>query len=61
MSIRKVRPILLKRGRNRTSRPKTFKSEESAKAWAKDNGIAKFEIEDLSMPSSRTRKLRLVY
>ena len=61
MSIRHIRPILLKRGRNRTNRPKTFKSEDAAKAWAKDNGIAKFEIEDLSMPSSKTRKLRLVY
>jgi len=61
MSIRSVRPILLKRGRKRATRPKTFKSEESAKAWAKAQGIEKFDLEDMAMPSSKTRKIRLLY
>jgi hypothetical protein len=60
MSIRMVRPILLKRGRNRTVRPKTFKSEESANTWAKANGLKDYSLEDLNMPSSKTRKIRIV-
>ena len=35
-------------GRNRAVRPKTFKTEESANAYAKENGIKKFELVNLN-------------
>ncbi|MFC1754797.1 hypothetical protein ACFL96_15615 [Thermoproteota archaeon] len=60
MSIRKVRPILLKRGRNRAARPKTFKTEAAANTWAKAEGLKQFEIEELSMPSAKQKKFRVV-
>jgi hypothetical protein len=60
MSIRAIRPILLKRGRNRAKRPKTFTSEEAANAWAKEQGLKDYTLEDLSMPSAKKRKIRIV-
>ena len=53
------KPILLKRGRKRKKRPKTFKTEASAKAWAEANKIKNYEIEDLKA-SSKVKKLRIV-
>ena len=35
-------------GRNRAARPKTFKTEDAAKEYAKKNDIKKFELVALS-------------
>ena len=59
MSIRAIRPILLSRGRNRVSRPKTFKTEEAATNWAKENGLKDFKIENLTNPSCKKDKFRI--
>lgn len=49
------------RGRgNRQTRPKTFKSEEAATAWAKANGIEKFSIENLRSSEAKVGKYRIV-
>ena len=60
MSIRAVRPILLSRGRNRVSRPKTFKTEEAANVWAKENGLKDFKVENLANPSAKRDKFRII-
>lgn len=44
-----------RRGRNRASRPKTFKTEELANAYAKVNGIKEYSLENLS-----ANKIRLL-
>ncbi len=45
MSTRAIRPILLKRGRNRKRRLKSFKTEEKAKAYAEKQGIKECVLE----------------
>ena len=58
MAIKHWKPILLKRGRNRKARPKTFKTKELADAWAKDNGITNYTLVDLK-PAAKTHKFRI--
>ena len=45
--------------RRRTARPKTFKTEESANAYAKAHGIAKFTLRNLKADSAPVKKLRI--
>ncbi|RME54468.1 hypothetical protein D6777_03690 [Candidatus Woesearchaeota archaeon] len=45
--------------RNRAKRPKTFKSEEAAKAWAEKNNIKKYELVDLKHGWGSTKKIRV--
>lgn len=45
MSTRAIRPILLKRGRNRKKRLKSFKTEENAKAYLQKLGIKEYVLE----------------
>ena len=47
-------------GRNRKNRPKTFKSEESAKKWAESHGIKKYRLEDLKPNSEQNSKIRVI-
>lgn len=49
----KKREIIIKNGRNRASRPKTFKSQEAAKAYAEKEGIKKFEVVDISVSGGK--------
>jgi len=53
--LRKIRPA----NRKRLPRPKTFKSEESAKAWAEAQGIKNYELKNLRSPESKTKKIRV--
>lgn len=46
--------------RYRTSRPKTFKTEETANEWAKANGITKYTLENLKAPESKSNKIKVV-
>lgn len=41
-------------------RPKTFKSEEAAKKWAKEQGITTFTLENLRAESATEPKIRVV-
>lgn len=54
------RAIIMKGGRHRSSRPKTFSSEESLKEYAKEKGIVSFKIVNLKNDASSKKKLRLV-
>ena len=41
-------------------RPKTFKSEEKAKEWAKAHKIEKYMLENLRSEASKDKKIRIV-
>lgn len=47
-------------GRNRTKRPKTFKTSEAAHAWAKKQGISKYVVENMRPASTKHKKFRVV-
>ncbi len=47
-------------GRNRAKRPKTFKTEEVAHAWAKKQGIKKYHLENLRPHCAKRKKIRVV-
>ena len=46
-------------GRARKERPKTFKTEDSAKKYAQSNGIKDFELEDISLNPAK-KKIRVI-
>ncbi len=46
--------------RNRKKRPKTFKSEESAKQWAEKNNVKDVSFYNLKSDSSSRSKIRLI-
>ena len=46
--------------RKRAIRPKTFKSEESAKKYAEKQGINKYTLENMKSLESSVKKLRIV-
>lgn len=56
----KDKPILLNRGRARVKRPKTFKSEEALKTYAKANGIDKYTIVNLRVNDKVKPKFKIV-
>lgn len=55
-----LRPIIIKHGRHRISRPKTFATEDAANAYAKENGIASFKLVNLKSEAASTKKIRIV-
>ncbi|MFC1733118.1 hypothetical protein ACFL6I_22695 [candidate division KSB1 bacterium] len=61
MSYRTAKkPILLKRGRNRKVRPKTFKTEASAKKWAEANKVKSYELVNLKNLDSKQNKIKVI-
>ena len=60
MSFRKGKPILLNRGRNRKARPKTFSSEDLAKAHADKEGLKDFKLVNMKSEASQTKKIKIV-
>lgn len=60
MSISHRRDEVIRNGRNRKPRPKTFKSEQQANAYAKENSISGFEIKNLKSMDSKKKKLVIV-
>ena len=42
------------------SRPKTFKTEESANAYAEKMGLTEYTLDNMKSPESSTKKLRIV-
>ena len=60
MSIRHDRDLRYGKSRNRQNRPKTFKTEESAKAYAEKAGIKKYTLENLKSETSKIKKFRIV-
>lgn len=61
MSIRHNRDLRYQKSRNKnTTRPKSFSTEESAKAYAKANGIEKYSIKNLKSAEANVKKLVIV-
>ena len=60
MSIRYNRDSRYTKPRYRKSRPKTFKSEEAAKAWAEKQKIKNYDLVNLKLESSSQKKIRVV-
>ena len=46
--------------RGNSSRPKTFDSEDKAKAWAESNGIKDYELQNLKSDDSNRKKIRVI-
>ncbi|HLP79831.1 MAG TPA: hypothetical protein VK158_04310 [Acidobacteriota bacterium] len=55
----KKREIIVKRGRNRAPRAKTFTSLDAAQAHAKAKGFKKFEITNLRLGQGVEPKFRV--
>lgn len=53
MSIGRIKEQRCATGRNRASRPKTFKTEDAAKAYADKNKIKSYTLEVVSMGKIR--------
>jgi len=54
------RKIVKTGGRNRTPRPKTFKTEELAQAWAGKQGLKDFSLVNLRSTEAKEKKIRVV-
>lgn len=59
-ALRVTRKLSKQRGRNRSPRPKTFSSEESATKWAKAQGFENFRLENLKENSKKDKKIRVI-
>ena len=60
MGISHWREEVIKRGRNRKPRPKTFRTEQAAAAYAKQQGISKYVLKNLKADGSKDKKLVIV-
>jgi hypothetical protein len=59
-SSRVTRYFSVQRGRVRTTRAKTFTTEEKAKAWAKEQGYTDYKVENLRSSVAKIGKYRVV-
>lgn len=59
-SLRVRRRFSKQRGRNRTPRPKTFTTEESANKWAKSRGFEKYALENIRLDDRSKKKIRVI-
>lgn len=46
-------------GRDRKPRPKTFKTEESARKYAESKGIKSYKLVNLKSSSSKSKKIKI--
>ena len=61
MSIRHNRDLRYQKSRNTTVKGlKTFKTEESAKAYAEKQGIKKYTLQNIKSSESNTKKIRIL-
>ena len=49
-----------KRVKPRKSRPKTFKTEESAKKYAEKTKLKSYELKDLKTKESKKKKIKII-
>ena len=49
-----------RRVRRERSRPKTFKTEEAAKAWAEKNKIKDYKLVNIKSKEAKTKKIKVV-
>ena len=60
MGIGHWRKEVIKRGRNRATRPKTFKSEQAAATYAKSNNIANYVLKNLKTVEAKVKKFVII-
>jgi hypothetical protein len=60
MSVSHKRDEVIKRGRNRKTRPKTFGSEQSAAAYAKAHKIDSYVLKNIRSPEAKDKKILIV-
>lgn len=59
-ALRVKRYFSKQRGRVRTTRAKTFTTEEKAQTWAKEQGYTDFKIENLKSSEAKVGKYRVL-
>ena len=61
MSIRHDRDLRYRTSRNKcVSKPKTFKTEVSAAAWAKTHNVSDYTLVNLRSSAAKIKKLRIL-
>jgi len=55
-----IRALSKLRGRVRVQRPKTFTNEVAANAWAKEQGLTNYKLDNMKSTESQTKKIRIV-
>ena len=60
MSVSHKRDEVVKRGRNRKPRPRTFKSEQAAAAYAKLNKIENYILRNIKSQESKGKKIIII-
>ncbi len=55
--VKKKRKRTLNRGRNRSTRPKTFSTEDAAKAYAEKEGIKEYSLSYLNEGTKKKIKV----
>jgi hypothetical protein len=60
MTVCHKRDEVVKRGRNRKIRPKTFKSEQAAAAYAKLKKIDSYVLKNIKNPEAKGKKIIIV-
>ncbi len=55
----KKRELVIKNGRNRASRPKTFQTQKAAEEYAKKQNITQFTVVNLRSTQSSQGKYRI--
>lgn len=56
----KKRTRVVRGGRKRAARPKTFRTEEAAKKYAEAKKIASYDLVNMKSEASKTKKFKIV-
>lgn len=60
MTVSHKRDEVVKRGRNRKPRPKTFRTEQAAAAYAKSKNIESYILKNLKSQESKVKKIVII-
>lgn len=60
MSIRESKKVNKTKLREHKKGPKTFKSEELAKSWAKEHNVAKYKLVNIRHLGAKDKKIKIV-
>lgn len=60
MTVSHKRDEVIKRGRNRKPRPKTFRTEQAAVAYAKSKKIESYILKNLKSQECRDKKIVII-
>jgi 23S rRNA maturation mini-RNase III len=60
MTVSHKRDEVVKRGRNRKPRPKTFRTEQAAATYAKSRKIESYILKNLKSQESKVKKIVII-